>query len=85
MDISRYQGIEQFGKAYGTMLENDTHVVGSVDRVLAKSMVRLCAATAQYLYTGYSPPCARYRKGSRPLLGRYVADAGALQGPSRDG
>lgn len=36
MNISRYQGIYRFGKAYGFMLENDPHASGSVDRVLAK-------------------------------------------------
>ena len=84
MDISCYQGTGQFGNAYGTMLDNDTHAPGSVDRVLAGRMVRLCTETADYLYTGYSPTCTRYDKGSRPLLERYVADAGASQGPSAD-
>ena len=58
MDTSRYQGTGQFGKAYGTMLEKDTHAPGSVDRVLAEKMVRLCAETADYLYMGYSPTSA---------------------------
>ena len=80
MDISRYQGIDQFGKAYRITLENDTHASGSVDRVLAETMVRLCAETADYLYTGYSPTSVHYEKGSRPLLEQFVADAGASQG-----
>ena len=84
MDISRYQGIDQFGKAYRITLENDTHAPGSVDRVLADTMVRLCAETVEYLYTRYSPTCTRYEKGSRPLLERYVVDAGASQGPFPD-
>ena len=84
MDISHYQGAGQFGKAYGIMLENDTHALGSVDRVLAETMVRLCADTAEYLYTEYSPTLARYEKGSRPLLEGYVADAVAFQGTSVD-
>ena len=66
------------------MLENDTHALGSVDRVLAETMVRLCADTAEYLYTEYSPTLARYEKGSRPLLEGYVADAVAFQGTSVD-
>ena len=82
MDISRYQGIYQFGKPYGLMLENDPHAAGSVDRVLAEAMVRLCAETADYLYKGYSPICAGYEKGFRPTLERYVAEAGASQGSS---
>ena len=84
MDISRYQGIGQFGKAYGIMLENDTHALGSVDRVLAERTVRLCAETAEYLYTGYSPTSARYEKGSRPLLEGYVANSATFQGTSAD-
>ena len=80
MDISHYQGIDQFGKAYRIALENDTHAPGSVDRVLAKTMVRLCAETADYLYTGYSPTSVHYGKGSRPLLEHFVVDAGASQG-----
>lgn len=84
MDISRYQGIDQFGEAYRVTLENDTHAPGSVDRVLAETMVRLCAATVDYLYTGYSPTCTRYEKGTRPLLERYVADSGASQGHALD-
>ena len=82
MDISRYQGIDQFGKAYRITLENDTHAPGSVDRVLAESMVRLCAETVDYLYTEHSRACSRYERGSRPLLERYVGDAGANPGPS---
>ena len=84
MDISRHQGIDQFGKVYRITLENDPHASGSVDRVLAETMVRLCTETADYLYKGYSLTWTRYERGTRPLLERYVADAGALQGPSPD-
>ena len=82
MDVSSYQGIGQFGRAYRILLENDTHAPGSVDRVLAETMVRLCADTAEYLYTRYSPTCTEYEKGSRPVLERYVATAGESQGSS---
>ena len=82
MEITRYQGVDQFGKAYRIILENDTHALGSVDRVLAETMVRLCAETAEYLYTRYSPTCTSYEKGSRPILERNVAAAGASQGSS---
>ena len=84
MDISSYQGIDQFGKAYRITFENDTHAPGSVDRVLTESMVRLCAETVDHLYTEYSPTCTRYVKGSRPVLERHVADAGASQGLAAD-
>ena len=84
MDVSCYQGAGQFGKAYGIMLGNDTHALGSVDRVLADKMVRLCAETSDYLYTRYSPTTDRHESGSRPMLEGYVADAGASQGPSTD-
>ena len=84
MDISKYRGTDQFGKRYRITLENDTHAPGSVDRVLAESMVRLCAETADYLYTGHSPACTKYERGTRPLLERYLADSGATQGPAAD-
>ena len=82
MDISRYQGTDQFGKAYGIMLKNGPHALGSADRVLAETNVRLCAETAEYLYTGHSPTSTSYGKGSRPILEGYVADAQAFQGTS---
>ena len=69
MDVSRYQGIHQFGRDYAFMLENDTHALGCIDRVLAEKMVRLCAETMDFLYIGYSPALATYEKGSRPMLG----------------
>ena len=69
MDISRHQGIDQFGKAYRITLENDPHASGSVDRVLAETMVRLCTETADYLYKGYSLTCTRYERGTRPAAG----------------
>ena len=84
MNISRYRGTYRFGKAYGFMLENDPNAAGSVNRVLAQAMVRFCAETADYLYTGCSPTCAGYEKGFRPTLERYVAEAGASQGSSPD-
>ena len=65
MDVSRYQGIHQFGRNYAFMLESDTRALDSVDRVLAENMVRFCAETVEFLYIGYSPPLATYQKGSR--------------------
>lgn len=84
MDISRYQGVDQFGRAYKNMLENDTHAPGSVDWLLADMMVRLCDETADYLYTEYSFTSVCYEDGSRPVLERYLADAGASLGPFPD-
>ena len=84
MDTSRYQGTGQFGKAYATMLQNDPHAPGSVDCVLAERMVRICADTAEYLYTRYSPTSTDYEKGSRPALEAYVTEAAALQGSPAD-
>lgn len=74
-DLSEYMGIAQFGKAYQIMLENDPHAPGSVDRVLAQRMIRLCRETAPQLYTGYTPTTIHYREGSRPRLERYVRQA----------
>ena len=61
-------GPAAFGRAYQTMLERDAHARGSVDRVLASSMVRLCDATAEHLYTSFTPLDVRYRQGTRPEL-----------------
>jgi|GEM_PF-2797512 len=61
-------GPAAFGRAYQTMLERDAHALGSVDRVLASSMVRLCEATAEHLYAAFTPLDVRYRQGSRPEL-----------------
>lgn len=69
-----YQGINQFGKAYQIMLENDTHAPGSVDRVLMGDMIRLCSETTDYLYSEYTPTKVLYEKGSRPDLERYLTE-----------
>ena len=71
-DVSAYRGIGQFGKAYKVMLENDAHAPGSVDRLLADEMIRLCPETAEYLYSGYTPTRIYYKKGMRPVLEEYV-------------
>ena len=84
MDVSRYQGIHQFGRNYAFMLENDPHALGSVDRVLAEKMVRLCAETVEFLYMRYSPPLATYEKGARTKLERFATDAGACHGTRKD-
>lgn len=66
--VADWQGSGQFGPAYRIMLEHDTHAPGSVDRAGIEHMIRLCGATAEFLYTEYTPPAARYRPGSRPEL-----------------
>lgn len=50
------------------MLEHDAHAPGSVDRELARTMVRLCPETAEYLYHSFSPLDIRYQHGARPKL-----------------
>jgi len=75
IDLSEYQGVAQFGRAYQIMLENDAHAPGSVDRTLAQRMVRLCPQTAFHLYKGYTPTEVHYQKGSRPELERFVVEA----------
>lgn len=50
------------------MMERDAHAGGSVDRVLASRMVRLCHETADYLYTSFTPSEVRYARGTRPKL-----------------
>lgn len=72
IDLSPFQGVGQFGRAYQIMLESDTHAPGSVDRVLVERMIRLCPQTAPYLYEAYTPTRVRYQKNSRPELERYV-------------
>lgn len=74
MDISAYQGLNQFGPAYRVMLENDSHAPGSVDRVLMEKMVRLLPQTKDYLYEEHTPTKSHYRKGLRPQLEEYVRE-----------
>ena len=78
-EIAEYVGDDQFGPAYQIMLAGDAHAPGSVDRVLSQRMIRLHAATADYLYGSYTPTTLRYRPGSRPELERFLraATAGA--------
>ncbi len=75
VDPSNYQGIGQFGRAYRIMLENDSHAPGSVDRVLAERMIRLCAETAAYLYEQYTSTTVVYQPGSRPELEQHLEQA----------
>lgn len=68
MNLTQFTGTSAFGCAYQIMLERDAHADGSVDRVLASSMVRLCRRTADYLYTSFTSAEARYVRGTRPKL-----------------
>jgi len=84
MDLSPYIGIGQFGPAYEIMLRNDCHAPGSVDRSLLHGMVRLCDATAGYLYAEHTPTRIQYRPGSRPALEEYVRAAVKDAAPNED-
>ncbi len=68
LDIARYTGIRQFGRAYEVMLKNDPHAAGSVVHVLMDRMVRLCEETSDYLYNQYTPSVVAYQYGSRERL-----------------
>lgn len=74
-NLSKYKGTNQFGLAYKIMLENDPHVLGSIDRVLIENMVRLCLETAEYLYREYTPLQSFYERGMRPELEKHVKEA----------
>jgi hypothetical protein len=74
-NMQPFTGTAAFGKAYQYMLERDSHAPGSVDRELARNMVRLCAETAGHLYSEFTPLDIPYQLGSRPELERVVADA----------
>ena len=74
-DISKFSGTGQFGPAYRYMLENDSHAAGSVDRVLAARVVRLCQETTDYLYTAHTPLDISYESESRPELELHVGNA----------
>ena len=78
MEPSRYAGIAQFGPAYQVMLARDPHAPGSVDCVLVHRMVRLCADTAEWLYTRFTATESRYQVGSRPELERRAGAWGAV-------
>ena len=82
-NISKYQGLSQFGPAYKVMLENDPHAPGSIDRILTENMIRLCPETVDYLYSEYTPTKSFYEKGSRPELEQYVEKV-ISDNPSRE-
>ncbi|MSU00381.1 hypothetical protein [Tissierella pigra] len=67
-NLSAYKGINQFGRAYAIMLENDIHGKNSVDRVIFENMIRLCDDTKEYLYGDYTKKEIEYILGSRADL-----------------
>ena len=71
LDTPRFSGIGQFGPAYRYMLENDSHAAGSVDRVLAQRMIRLCPETVEYLYGAHTLLDITYPRG-RDLAWRFI-------------
>lgn len=72
MKLTQFTGTAAFGLAYQRMMERDVHAKGSVDRVLASRMVRLCEETADYLYSSFTPLDVAYVTGSRPKLDNLV-------------
>ncbi len=68
MDLTRFTGPSAFGPAYQHMMLRDAHAPGSVDRVLASSMVRLSEETAEYLYDPFTSLGLGYDRGNRPQI-----------------
>ena len=77
VQLSRYQGLGQFGRAYQIMLENSPDPPCSVEGVWTRQMIRLCPETVAYLYAEYTPTELRYERGSRQELEQYVQAATA--------
>ncbi len=77
LDIAKFSGIGQFGPADRYMLDNDSHAAGSVERVLAQRMIRLCPETVEYLYGAHTRLDITYQSGSRPELEQRVSKASA--------
>lgn len=73
MNLDSFRGTAAFGKAYQFMMEHDAHATNSVDREIARAMVRLCPETAEYLYHAHTPLDVRYTRGSRPELETVVS------------
>jgi len=74
--FSEYRGRRQLPLPYRTLFDNDPHPVGSIDRELWDSMVRLCPATASQLYQSFTPTRVSYRPGTRPGLERIIRALG---------
>ena len=68
MDLADFTGAGAIDGAYRVMMEHDAHAPGSVDRVLAAGMVKLCSETAEVLYSSFTPLEVRYAGRSRPRI-----------------
>jgi len=67
-------GPAAFGPAYRFMLEHDCHAAGSVDREIARSLVRLTPGSVDRLYHDFTPLRISYRAGTRPVLEAIVQE-----------
>ncbi|MBN2289800.1 MAG: transglutaminase domain-containing protein [Candidatus Glassbacteria bacterium] len=56
----------------------------TVDGISPEVQVTLCEATADYLYSSYTPTAVEYRRGSRPLLEKVVNEVTAGLSTDRD-
>jgi len=68
LDLSRYKGVSQFGRAWQYVMEHDPHASGSVDRMLLTEMVRLCPDTHSFVYRGFTSAEVRADADARPEL-----------------
>ena len=81
MNLKSFQGTGAFGP-HQAMWQNDTHSPGSVDRVLADNMIRLCPETADYLYTIHAGGGAICRPAG-PMLEEKLQSIRALDATGR--
>jgi hypothetical protein len=58
--------------AYGENGESDTS--GGIDVEIIEGQLGLCAKTAEYIYSAFTPLTLHYQPGSRPMLERVVAE-----------
>jgi hypothetical protein len=84
IDLSLFRGPSAFGRAYEYMMEHDAHAPGSVDRELARNMVRLCPETADYLYSSFTPLHVPYRQGTRSKLEAILSDRLTIHGTAEE-
>ncbi len=85
MNVKRYQGqgmdLSDLPKVVQRACVASMHRTVSaygedtVDTQMTHDQVRLCEATAEYLYSEYTPLDNRYEKGSRLELEKYVTEA----------
>ena len=78
MDLSRYQGHDMYlddlpgviGRAWRASIHRTMTFYGedTVDGQMTHDRTRLCAETAEYLYSDHTPLELRYERGTRPEL-----------------